>query len=105
MGLMWMAPTHSIWSFIIFLSFLATSSLSPSASTPANSTEDHSENHSSKLQEEEVELIEQLRKVRGKVFSIALERWACQISSRQICSRGSQTNDHQILLDFNSHEL
>ncbi|XP_077785753.1 DISP complex protein LRCH3 isoform X9 [Podarcis muralis] len=39
-----------------------TSPLSPSASTPANSTEDHSENHSSKLQEEEVELIEQLRK-------------------------------------------
>ncbi|XP_060130272.1 DISP complex protein LRCH3 isoform X5 [Zootoca vivipara] len=40
----------------------ATASLSPSALTPANSTEDHSENHSSKLQEEEVELIEQLRK-------------------------------------------
>ncbi|XP_053243315.1 DISP complex protein LRCH3 isoform X7 [Podarcis raffonei] len=40
----------------------AAASLSPSASTPANSTEDHSENHSSKLQEEEVELIEQLRK-------------------------------------------
>ncbi|XP_054838043.1 DISP complex protein LRCH3 isoform X3 [Eublepharis macularius] len=32
------------------------------ASAPANSTEDCSENHNSKLQEEEVELIEQLRK-------------------------------------------
>ncbi|KAF7236968.1 Leucine-rich repeat and calponin-likey domain-containing protein 3 [Varanus komodoensis] len=37
-------------------------SLPVSASTSANSTEDHSENHSSKLQDEETELIEQLRK-------------------------------------------
>ncbi|XP_062987823.1 DISP complex protein LRCH3 [Elgaria multicarinata webbii] len=40
----------------------AITSLSTSASTPANSTEDYSENHSSKLQDEEIELIEQLRK-------------------------------------------
>ncbi|XP_066478707.1 DISP complex protein LRCH3 isoform X2 [Tiliqua scincoides] len=40
----------------------AISSLPSSASVPANSTEDHSENHNSKLQEEDVELIEQLRK-------------------------------------------
>ncbi|KAJ6655485.1 hypothetical protein lerEdw1_005063 [Lerista edwardsae] len=41
---------------------IAISALPSSASVPANSTEDHSENHNSKLQEEDFELIEQLRK-------------------------------------------
>ncbi|XP_053169226.1 DISP complex protein LRCH3 isoform X1 [Hemicordylus capensis] len=40
----------------------AIASLPSSASTPTSSTEDHRENHNSKLQEEDVELIEQLRK-------------------------------------------
>lgn len=59
--------------FINALPFPAVASLPASALTPASSTEDHRENHRSKLPEEDVELIEQLRKVGLKGFYAVLK--------------------------------